>query len=137
MDIERRGDDKKEVSSPTRGTVALDHFAADPVAAAILDAVSTQLLGWKGVSRRDTRSQVGFARRHPFAALWVPEQYLHRRTVPAVLSIMARHRIVSPRFKEVVEPRPGRFTHHLELATPGEVDSEVVDWLRSAWEDAA
>ena len=42
----------------------------------------------------------------------------------------------SPRWKQVVEPAPGRFTHHLELRSVDEVDDEVGGWLREAWEAA-
>jgi hypothetical protein len=38
--------------------------------------------------------------------------------------------------REVVEPYPGRFTHHLELYETADVDAEVVQWLRQAWEEA-
>ena len=48
-----------------------------------------------------------------------------------------RHRDPSPRWKEIVEPAPGRFTHHLELWTAGDMDNEVRDWLQEAWTEAA
>lgn len=46
-------------------------------------------------------------------------------------------RDAAPRWKRVVEPAPGRFTHHLELYAPEDVDAEVVEWLAEAWRDAA
>lgn len=48
-----------------------------------------------------------------------------------------RHRDLSPRWKEIVEPAPGRFAHHLELYAARDIDAEVKDWLRAAWEAAA
>jgi hypothetical protein len=48
-----------------------------------------------------------------------------------------RHRDRSSRWKEVVEPIPGRFMHHLELFAPSDVDSAVKNWFRSAWSAAA
>jgi hypothetical protein len=41
------------------------------------------------------------------------------------------------RWKQIVEPAPGRFTHHLELHTASEIDDEVRRWLQEAWEAAA
>jgi hypothetical protein len=41
---------------------------------------------------------------------------------------------ISPRWKEIVEPAPGRFTHHLELHSTADVDDEVQSWLQEAWE---
>jgi hypothetical protein len=43
-----------------------------------------------------------------------------------------RRRDGSPRWKQVVEPAPGRFMHHLELCTGVELDGEVLGWLREA-----
>ncbi len=47
-----------------------------------------------------------------------------------------RGRAESPCWKQVVEPAPGRFTHHLELYAVTDIDEEVRDWLREAWEAA-
>lgn len=113
-----------------------DFIAADPVAAETLERLTDALADFEGVTRIEQKSQIKWDRAHPFAALWVPEQYLGRKEAPAVLSIMARHRIESPRFKQVVEPRRNRFTHHLEVTDPGQIDAEVLDWLRAAWKDA-
>jgi hypothetical protein len=42
----------------------------------------------------------------------------------------------SPRWKEIVAPHPGHFTHHLELHVASDLDDEVTAWLRTAWETA-
>lgn len=81
---------------------------------------------------RRGRSQTGLWRRHPFAAIWRPDRYLHGPVAPVVLSVFARSRLESARWKQVVEPRPGRFTHHLELSSPDEVDAEVAALLAVA-----
>lgn len=81
---------------------------------------------------RRGRSQVALWRAHPFAALWRPGRYLRGPVAPVVLSVFARVRLPSARWKEVVEPRPGRFTHHLELGTPDDVDAEVAALLAEA-----
>ena len=86
---------------------------------------------------RVTKSQVAFWRRKAFAWAWMPAQYLRRKTAPLVLTLGFRYRNASPRWKTIVEPRPGRFTHHLELYATTEVDDEVRQWLRDAWEAAA
>lgn len=83
-----------------------------------------------------TRSQVAFRRRTGFAYVWRPAQYLDRGA-PLVLTIGLRRRDTSARWKEVAEPHPGRFTHHLELYSEADIDDEVRGWLREAWETAA
>jgi len=82
---------------------------------------------------RVTKSQVAFCRRKAFAWVWMPSQYLRRKVAPLVLTLGFRHRNNSPRWKKVVEPYPGRFTHHLELNAAAEVDDEVRRWLHEAW----
>ena len=82
---------------------------------------------------RVTKSQVAFRRRTGFAFVWMPDMYLRRGDVPLVLTVGLRRQDDSPRWKQVVEPAPGRFTHHLELRDPADVDDEVRDWLREAW----
>jgi len=85
---------------------------------------------------RVTKSQVAFRRRRGFASVWMPGQYLGATEVPLVLTVGLRRRDDSPRWKQVVEPAPGRFTHHLELRAEAEVDDEVRAWLAEAWETA-
>ncbi len=83
---------------------------------------------------RVTKSQVAFRRRLGFAFVRMPDMYLKRGDVPLVLTIGLWRRDASPRWKQVVEPAPGRYTHHLELRSPEEIDDEVLRWLQEAWE---
>lgn len=118
---------------------ALEAFFADrPQARVLFDAVARAVAeAAPDAEARVTRSQVGFRRAHPFAAVWTPDRYLHGATAPLVLSVFLPGRDPSPRWKEVVQPAPGRWTHHLELREVAEVDAEVVSWLRRAWDAAS
>jgi hypothetical protein len=82
------------------------------------------------------KSQVAFRRKKTFACAWMPGKYLHGRVAPLVLTVYLRRRDSSPRWKEVVEPAPGRFTHHIELHSPNEIDDQVGGWLQEAWMQA-
>jgi hypothetical protein len=91
------------------------------------------------VELRVTKSQVAFRRKTlrsnaTFAAAWMPEKVLKRRAAPLVLTVFLRSRDPSPRWKEIVEPYPGRFTHHLELYEVEALDEQVRGWLQQAWE---
>ena len=85
---------------------------------------------------RVSKSQIAFRRRRAFAWVWVPQRYLRGRQAPLVLTLSFARKDESPRWKEIVEPNPGRFTHHLELRTSTEIDDEVRGWLKEAWETA-
>jgi hypothetical protein len=84
------------------------------------------------VELRVSKSQIAFRRRVAFAWAWIPDKYLRGGHAPLVLSVSLRQRDDSPRWKEIVEPSPGRFMHHLELHSIADVDDEVRDWLAEA-----
>ena len=88
------------------------------------------------VEVRVTKSQIAFRRRKAFAWTWVPGKYLRGKVAPLVLTLALTRREDSPRWKQVVEPVHGRFTHHLEIYTTNNIDEEVRDWLREAWMEA-
>jgi hypothetical protein len=81
-----------------------------------------------------TKGQVAFKRKRGFAWAWRPGMYLKGKRPPLVLSVGLRRRDLSPRWKQVVEPYPGRFIHHLELNSEKQIDDEVHAWLSEAWE---
>jgi hypothetical protein len=64
------------------------------------------------------------------------EQYFAGSDEPLVLTIDLHRRDSSLRWKQVVEPRPGLFTHHLEIHSADDVDDEVLGFLREAWAEA-
>lgn len=116
---------------------AADYFSGHPLALALHQEIATAISRIGPVRTRVSKSQVGFYREHPFAATWRASQHLGRELAPLVLSIYLQRRDTSPRWKEVVEPSPGRFTHHLELRSVAEVDEFVRARLTEAWEQAA
>lgn len=90
-----------------------------------------------GADLKITKSQIAFSRGRGFAWAWRPGQYLRGDHPPLVLSLALAPRDPSPRWKEIVEARPGRYMHHLELRSPGDVDAQVRRWLHEAAERAA
>jgi hypothetical protein len=118
---------------PPRSTTPESFLAGHEQAGRLYDAVLHALRDLTGVAVRVGKSQITFSRRRSFAAVWVPGRYLRGRTAPLVLTVYLPDRDPSPRWKQVVEPARGRFTHHLELWQESDVDDEVVRWLRRAW----
>jgi len=123
---------------PGRGEpVTLDEYfaTADPLSRELFEAVRGLIEPLGEVEVRPTKSQVAFARRRAFAWTWMPAQYLRTRALaPLVLTLDLPRHDDSPRWKQVVEPKPGRFTHHLELYSTKDLDDEVLRWIREAWE---
>jgi hypothetical protein len=82
-----------------------------------------------------TKSEAAFRRRRGFAYVWRPGQYVNS-AVPAVLSIVLPSPLESARFKQIVQPSPNVWMHHLELNSPQDVDQEVRHWLAAAFDAA-
>jgi len=114
-----------------------DFFAGHKESRMLFESVRKAVEKIGSFDVRVTKSQIAFRRRTGFAYVWIPGRYLRKNEVPLVLTIGLRRRDASPRWKEVVEPAPGRFTHHLELRVDSEIDAEVRRWLKEAWESAA
>ena len=118
--------------------ISLDAFFAgrEPESRMLFEAVRVAVEAVGATEIRATKSQVAFRRRLGFAWVWIPGQYLRGKTAPLVLTVDLHRHDTSPRWKEVIEPRPGRFTHHLELYSADQIEGEVLGWLREAWEQA-
>ena len=113
-----------------------EFFAERPLSRFLFACVCQAVDAIGPASIRVTKSQIAFRRRRAFAWVWLPERHLHRQLAPLVLSLSLPGHDPSPRWKQVVEPSPGRFMHHLELYDPQDIDEEVGAWLRQAWEAA-
>jgi hypothetical protein len=113
-----------------------EFFAGLPDALAIHRTLDAIVLAMGDAEIRVSKSQVGFYRKHPFAATWKPKQYLRGEHPPLVLSIFLTRRDESPRWKEVVQSAKGRFTHHVELRSSADVDDFVRARLTEAWKYA-
>ena len=108
-------------------------FSGQPEAQRLFDAVCRLMDEVGPYQLRTTKSQIALRRRVAFAWAWRPGMYLRGRTPPLVLSVRLLRRDDSPRWKEIAEPYPGRFMHHLELWDESQLDAEVRGWLAEAW----
>ena len=50
-----------------------------------------------------------------------------------VLTLGLSHPLNSPRVKAMSEPYPGRWTVHIPLYKPEDVDEEVIEWVKEAY----
>ena len=51
-----------------------------------------------------------------------------------VVTLGLGQRLASPRVWVATEPYPGRWTHHVVLSRPEELDETLLAWLREAWD---
>jgi hypothetical protein len=113
-----------------------DFFKGQPLSQEIFETLRAIVDAAGGATMRVSKSQVAFSRKRSFAAVWMPGRYLKGVRPPLVLTVYLHRRDPSTRWKEVVEPSPGRFTHHLELHSPTDVDGQVRQWVIDAWNEA-
>jgi Domain of unknown function (DUF5655) len=114
-----------------------DFFADHPDARAVFEKVRSVLNRLGPLEVRTSKSQVAFRRKRGFAFLWLPGRYLSKPAAEIVLSIALGRHDPSARFKEVAHPAPTQWMHHLEILDVGDIDDEVIGWLREAADRAS
>lgn len=79
------------------------------------------------------KTQISFYQRHLFAAVSLPIR--RRKDWPAhciVLTLGLPAPLDSPRIAMAVEPYPGRWTHHILIDAPDQIDAQLLAWLQEA-----
>ncbi len=81
---------------------------------------------------RVQKTQITFQNRHVFAALSLPRRARDRAAHALTLTLGLPVRLDTPRVMMAAEPYPGRWTHHLLLSSPQDLDEELLGWVRAA-----
>ena len=81
-----------------------------------------------GAQIRPKKTQVGFFEGCGFA--WVSPPL--RKGIGVTLTLGLPERLSSPRVLAATEPYPGRWTHHIPVFTPEDLDDELGAWLDDA-----
>ena len=80
------------------------------------------------------KTQISFYNKHMFACVSLPLR--RRKGWPdecLVFTLGLNRKLEHPRVAYAVEPYPGRWTHHILIQTAGEVDAELIEWIREAY----
>ena len=80
------------------------------------------------------KTQIAFSNRHNFAFVsFLPVRKVKERPGGyIVITFGLGYCAESPRIDAAVEPYPGRWTHHVLLSGTGEVDDELIGWVKEA-----
>lgn len=87
------------------------------------------------MTARVQKSQISFYGRHLFGAASLPIR--RKKDWPKrclVVTVGLARRLDSPRVAVAVEPYPNRWTHHVLIERPEQIDGELIGWLREAYE---
>ncbi len=91
------------------------------------------------VNKRVQKTQITFSNRHVFAC--VSFARVKRKTELPMRFIVITLGLPAPLDSERVavktEPYPGRWTHHIVVNNPEELDEELLSWVREAYDFAA
>ena len=87
-----------------------------------------------GVKVKVQKTQIAFSNRHNFAFIsFLPVRKAKERPeVYIVVTFGLGYCLESPRIDAAVEPYPGRWTHHVLISGTGEVDDELIGWVKEA-----
>lgn len=109
-------------------------FAPMPQALPIYAALARRMeKAFPGAEVKVAKTQITWKERYGFAFASLP---LRRRKgwpeVCLIVSFGTGERLESPRILAAAEPYPGRWTHHVAVADPAEIDGELMGWLQEA-----
>lgn len=88
---------------------------------------------------RVQKTQISFSNKRNFAfASLLPARRAAERPSPYLtVTVGLNRRLDSPRVDAASEPYPGRWTHHIVIGSPEEIDGELMGWIREAAEFSA
>ncbi len=87
-----------------------------------------------GVEVKVQKTQIAFSNRHNFAFVsFLPVRKAKERPeVYIVVTFGLGYCVESPRIDAAAEPYPGRWTHHVLISGTGEIDDELIGWVKEA-----
>lgn len=115
--------------------LTLQFFDAHPGALPLYEAFKTCVTDLvPDVRIKVQKTQISFYNRHLFACVSFarirkkkncPDNYI-------VVTFGLEHKAESPRIDIATEPYPNRWTHHVLITDPAEIDYELMSWIKEA-----
>lgn len=114
-------------------------FSKQPAALPLYSAFERTLLQrYPGVSIRVQKTQITFSDRHVFACISL-QRVKRKAELPnpyLVVTLGLPFPLESPRVAAKTEPWPGRWTTHIVICSPVELDDELFSWVHLAYDFA-
>ena len=111
-------------------------FDGKPEELALYEALLDRLAELGAFSTVAHKTQISLKNRRVFACVSI-FRVLPKRLLPAhflVLTLGLPYPLDAPRIAAKTEAQPGRWTHHIVLAGASELDAELLEWVRQAYE---
>lgn len=112
-----------------------EHMDALPIYERLEDQIQARI---PDVKIKVAKTQITFAERYGFAFVsFNPcRKAKERPAVWMTVTFGLGYCKESPRIDVVTEPYPGRWTHHVMVGSPDEIDGELLGWIQEAAEFA-
>ena len=110
-------------------------FDKHPEALPLYEALEEKILSEiEDVTVKVQKTQISFSNTHNFAFVsFLPVRKAKERPdIYIVVTFGLGYRKESPRIDVAVEPYPNRWTHHMLISKPEEIDDELMEWIREA-----
>ena len=110
-------------------------FQKDPTALPLYEAFEARVLAEvENVTIKVQKTQITYTNPNVFAAVsFLPVRKKPYRPAHYItITLGLNRRLESPRVDAVSEPYPARWTHHLLIASPEEIDDELTAWVKEA-----
>lgn len=114
----------------------LFYFDGRPVEISLYQRLFEAMEGtFPDASVKVQKSQISFYCPKLFAAASIPVRRKKDWPQECLLVTFGLERqLVSPRIAVAVEPYPNRWTHHVVVSRPEEIDGELLGWLAQAYQ---
>ena len=107
-------------------------FSPMPEALPLYELLRSKLLAaFPDTAVKAQKSQITFKARYGYAFVSL-RRMKGCPPVFLILTFCLGRRLSSPRIAVAMEPYPNRWTHHMIIARPADLDDEVMDWLAEA-----
>ena len=108
-----------------------EHMDALPIYERLENAILTLV---PGVRIKVAKTQITFAKRYGFAfvSFYPCRRAKDRPAVWMTVTFGLGYRKESPRIDVATEAYLGRWTHHVMVGTPDEIDEELLGWIKEA-----
>lgn len=110
-------------------------FEKEPGSFQLFQALEERLLeAVPGTLQKVGKTEVAFYLRHRYASasLLAVRKKAQRPSPYVTVSFGLAFPLDSPRVDAKTEPYPNRWTHHLIIGSPEEIDGELLGWLQEA-----
>jgi len=119
------------MKAPTNGFTVKSHFEGkDATVRQVYDRLLKATGNFGPVAEEPKKTSIHLMNKTAFAGIAT-------RRSAMVLTIKSDRKISSPRIHKSEQTSAHRFHHEVKLTSPAEVDSELVKWLKDAYELSA